>query len=90
MTLRLIIVMPSHADGPGLWGLVEGARVIRHGRDTPPAGSNAKEVIAIVSGQSVRIYPHDLPATSKRDRLRAAGFSIEDKIAVPLHRVHIA
>ena len=90
MTQRLIIVMPSHVDGPGLWGLVEGERVISHGRDAPPTGNNAKEVVAIVSGQSVRIYPHDLPATSKRDRLRAAGFSIEDKIAVPLDRVHIA
>ena len=90
MTQRLIIVMPSRADGPGLWGLLEGARVIRHGRDTPPVDSNAKAVVAILSGQSVRIYPHELPATSKRDRLRAAGFSIEDKIAVPLDRVHIA
>lgn len=89
MTERLIIVMPSQAEGPGLWGVVDGARVVTHGRDAPPA-NNSKEVVAILPGQSLRIYPHELPQTSKRDRLRAAGFSIEDKIAVPLDRVHIA
>ena len=89
MTQRLIIIMPSHEDGPGLWGVVDGNRVITHGRDAPPANHASKEVVAILSGQSLRIYPHELPATSKRDRLRAAGFSIEDKIAVPLARMHI-
>jgi len=90
MTERLIIIMPSHEGGPGLWGVVEGSRVITHGRVAPPANNNSKEVVAILPGQSVRIYPHELPVTSKRDRLRAAGFSIEDKIAVSLDRVHIA
>jgi len=89
MTERLIIVMPSHTDGPGLWGVVDGSRVISHGRNAPPT-NNTREVVAILPGQSLRIYPHELPNTSKRDRLRAAGFSIEDKIAVPLDRVHIA
>jgi len=90
MTQRLIIIMPSHEGGPGLWGVVDGARVITHGRGELPANDSSKETVAILSGQSVRVYPHELPATSKRDRLRAAGFSIEDKIAVPLSRVHIA
>ena len=90
MTQRLIIIMPSFNDGPGLWGVVEGERVLTHGRGAPPVNDSSKETVAILSGQSVRIYPHTLPATSKRDRLRAAGFSIEDKIAVPLSRVHIA
>ena len=90
MTQRLIIIMPSPEDGSGLWGVVEGDRVITHGRGAPPANDSSKEIVAVLSGQSVRIYPHELPATSKRDRLRAAGFSIEDKIAVPLSRVHIA
>ena len=90
MTQRLIIIMPSHEDGPGLWGVVDGQRVMTHGRGAPPANDSHKETVAILSGQSLRIYPHELPATSKRDRLRAAGFSIEDKIAVPLSRVHIA
>ena len=89
MTQRLIIIMPSHEDGPGLWGVVDGNRVITHGRDAPPANHASKEVVAVLSGQSLRIYPHELPATSKRDRLRAAGFSIEDKIAVPLACMHI-
>ena len=90
MTERLIIIMPSHENGPGLWGVVDGDRVMSHGRGTPPADNNTKEIVAILSGQSVRIYPHTLQSTSKRDRFRAAGFSIEDKIAVPLSRVHIA
>jgi len=90
MTERLIIVMPSHADGPGLWGLVDGDRVMRHGCDTPPASAGVKEVVAVLPGQSLRIYSHELPVTSKRDRLRAAGFSVEDKVAVPLDYVHIA
>ena len=90
MTQRLIIIMPSHKGGPGLWGVVDGDRVMSHGRDAPPANENSKEIVAVLPGQSLRIYPHELPDTSKRDRLRAAGFSIEDKIAVPLDRVHIA
>ena len=90
MTQRLIIIMPSFNDGPGLWGVVDGERVITHGRGAPPVNDGSKEIVAILSGQSIRIYPHALPATSKRDRLRAAGFSIEDKIAVPLSQVHIA
>jgi len=90
MTQRLIIIMPSYADGPGLWGVVDGNRVVTHGRNAPPANNNAKEIVAVLPGQSVRLYAHELPATSKRDRLRAAGFSVEDKVAVPLSRVHIA
>jgi len=90
MTQRLIIIMPSHEGGPGLWGVVDGNRVVTHGREAPPANAASKDVVAVLPGQSVRIYPHELPASSKRDRLRAAGFSIEDKIAVPLDNVHIA
>lgn len=90
MTQRLIIMLPSHEEGPGLWGIVEGRKVLSHGREGFPSGNNVKDIVAILPGQSVRIYPHDLPSTSKRDRLRAAGFSIEDKIAVPLKDAHIA
>lgn len=89
MSKKLIIVMPSHEDGPGLWGRVEGKRLLSHGRSAPPANDSG-EVIAVLAGQSVRLYQHELPATSKRDRLRAAGFSIEDKIAMPLGDMHIA
>jgi type II secretory pathway component PulL len=89
MTQRLIIIMPSREDGSGLWGVVDGNQVISHGRDTPPA-HGPKDIVAVLPGQSVRVYPHDLPVTSKKDRLRAAGFSIEDKISVPLDQVHIA
>lgn len=89
MTSRLILVMPSHDNGPGLWGRVDGDKVLSHGRSTPPANEGG-EVIAILPGQSVRIYSHELPPTSKRDRLRAAGFSIEDKVGQPLDDLHIA
>lgn len=89
MSKKLIIVMPSHEDGPGLWGRVDGTKLLSHGRSAPPANDSG-EVITVLAGQSVRLYPHELPATSKRDRLRAAGFSIEDKIAMPLGDMHIA
>ena len=89
MTSRLIIVMPTYEAAPGLWGRVDGDKLLSHGRDTPPA-NNSDEVVAILAGQSVRFYPHELPATSKRDRMRAAGFSIEDKISEPLDKIHLA
>jgi len=89
VTARLIIVMPSHEDAPGLWGRVDDAKVLSYGRSAPPANEGG-EVVAILPGQSVRIYPHELPPTSKRDRLRAAGFSIEDKVGQPLDELHIA
>ena len=89
MSSKLIIVMPAYENGPGLWGRVDGARLLAHGRSAPPANDSG-EVIAVMAGQSVRFYPHELPPTAKRDRLRAAGFSIEDKIAQPLEAMHIA
>ena len=88
MTERLIIVMPSHDNAPGLWGRVNGTKVVTHGRSDPPANDSA-EVVMILAGQSVRLYSHELPATSKRDRLAAAGFSIEDKVGEPLESLHI-
>lgn len=89
MTSRLIIVMPTDEDAPGLWGRVDGLKLLSYGRDTPPANDSG-EVVAILAGQSVRFYPHELPVTSKRDRIRAAGFSIEDKISEPLDKMHLA
>ena len=89
MTERLIIVMPSHDNAPGLWGRVSGTKLVTHGRSDPPANDSA-EVVMILAGQSVRLYSHELPATSKRDRLAAAGFSIEDKVGEPLDSLHIA
>ncbi len=90
MTQRLIIIMPSAKGGPGLWGRTDGAKLITHGRNAPPANDGVREIVAVLPGQSVRIYPHELPATSRRDRLRAAGFSLEDKIAASLDSVHLA
>ena len=89
MTERLIIVMPSHDNAAGLWGRVNGTKLMAHGRSEPPANDSG-EVLMILAGQSVRLYPHELPATSKRDRLAAAGFSIEDKVGEPLESLHIA
>ena len=89
MTERLVIAMPSHEGAPGLWGCVDGHEVLSHGRGAPPP-AKGRDVVAILAGQSVRLYEHELPATSKRDRLKAAGFSVEDKISQPLEAVHIA
>ncbi len=89
MTARLIIIMPTSEDAPGLWGRVDGTKLLSHGRNAPPANDSG-EVIAILAGQSVRFYAHELPATSKKDRLRAAGFSIEDKVSEPLGLIHLA
>ena len=89
MTQRLIILLPARDDGEALWGLMDGEEIIGYDRDALPVYDGSVDVIVILPGQSVRLYPHELPATSKRDRLRAAGFSIEDKIAVPLSEVHI-
>ena len=88
MSQRLIILLPAYEGGAGLWGQFDGESLMAHGRSAPPADAPG-EVIAILPGQMVRIYAHELPSSSKRDRLRAAGFSIEEKIAVPLSQTHI-
>ena len=88
MSQRLIILLPAYEDGAGLWGQFDGESLMAHGRSAPPADAPG-EVIAILPGQMVRTYAHELPSSSKRDRLRAAGFSIEEKIAVPLSQTHI-
>ena len=89
MSQRLIILMPDHPDGPGLWGRFDGEQLLSHGRDAPPVNAGG-ETVMILAGQMVRFYGHELPNSSRRDRLRAAGFSIEDKVAAPLDDMHIA
>ena len=88
MSHRLIILLPAYEGGAGLWGQFEGDQLKAHGRSAPPEDVSG-EVIAILPGQMVRCYPHELPQGSKRDRLSAAGFAIEEKIAVPLDQTHI-
>lgn len=49
----------------------------------------ADKVQVIISGQCVRLFEHALPSMRDRERLSAAGFSVEDKIAAPLGEQHI-
>lgn len=54
------------------------------------ASVDTKSVYVILPGQWVRMFALDLPKMRSSDLKNAAGFSIEDKIAAPVGRQHIA
>lgn len=90
MNADLIIWLPDDPNGTWAW---------RHGEDVGDAHTvseksalserNAQACSVIISGQAVRVFEHALPAMRTRERLSAAGFAIEHKIASPINTQHI-
>jgi len=90
---QIVIILPSLPGGEALWGRFDNGKLAASGRerlDRLRIAKAASDIIAVLPGQSVRVHGHELPQSSKKDRIKAAGFSIEDKLASGLDGVHVA
>ncbi|MDP8912133.1 MAG: type II secretion system protein GspL [Pseudomonadota bacterium] len=74
---------PNTAEPGGIWFL-DGERLIRL------AGTHIDSATVLVPSEQVLILAVDLPLDSRRQRLSALPFAIEDQIADPIGDVHVA
>ena len=74
---------PNSGEAGGIWFL-DGERLIRL------AGSHADAAIVLVPSEQLLMLAVDLPLHSRRQRLSALPFAIEDQIADPIGDVHVA
>ena len=73
-----------------MWGLIDNKKVIKNGLGNPPIDYNIHDTLLVIPGQFIRIYPHKISVKSKRELMQAAIFSIENKLAEPLERLHFS
>ncbi len=90
MNNALIIWLPLDLEAPWHWRLgSEGAAAQTDAEKQGLSAKSRSELTIILPGQWVRIFPHDLPKMRDNERLSAAGFAIEDKVALPLVDQHL-
>ncbi|MCG8441912.1 MAG: type II secretion system protein GspL, partial [Caulobacterales bacterium] len=77
----LVWAAPADAGGFVAWGRIEDAAA-------PPP--QTEEIIAIAPGADVALHRVPLPARSQSQARAAAPFAVEDEIAEPLDRCHVA
>lgn len=75
--------MLAPAGPGGVWGLAGEGAVLREAADGGPA-------TILVPTEQVLLTAVDLPLPSRRQRLAALPFAIEDRIAAPIETVHVA
>ncbi len=82
----MIIWLPDRLDGQCVWVSADG----QAGRCAALADVPSETPAAIIMpGQWARIYPLELPKLRGAERLQAAGFALEDKIAAGLDTQHL-
>ena len=95
MKRRLYIILPPVIDDPWVWAILQEDAVIQSGRacnaDDKATLSDLQvgTVIAVLPGQYVRVFAHDLPPARLNERLRAAAYSIEDRLGAPVDIQHV-
>jgi general secretion pathway protein L len=72
--------------------LVEKGKIValQEGAFKPRFASSTQRVIAIVPGQDVTSFAVPIPVSKASQVRKAAGFLIEDRLAVPLQQVHFS
>ena len=91
MSQTLVIWLPEDLSAPWAWTLGDA----RSGWATSPderaalSDLGAGSVSVICPGQWVRMFAHELPTMKAKDRIRAAGYAIEDQLAAPLPDQHV-
>jgi len=89
----LIIIIGDKANKPWEWGLTATGQA---GRAESTAEKDAlktlsfRRIIAVIPGQQVSTKLHTLGQLNDKQKRQAAGFSIEDELAAPLDKSHIA
>ena len=95
MKRRLYIILPLIIDDPWAWAILQDDAVIQSGRacnaddKATLSGLQVDAVIAVLPGQYVRVFAHDLPPARLNERLRAAAYSIEDRLGAPVDTQHV-
>ena len=91
MSNRLIIWMPVETDSSWAWVVDDElfGTAISVQEKLALAAQSPRELVVIIPGQWAKIFAHELPKMRNKDRLSAAGFSIEDQTAAALKEQHI-
>ena len=89
----LIIIIGHRPTDAWEWGLTltgEAGRAVTDAEKSTLKEHNFRRLITILPGQQVSIKLHTLGQLSEKQKRQAAGFSIEDELAAPLNKSHIA
>jgi len=89
----LIILMPTKSDDPWEWGLTEKGEWGNPKSDADKSALSSlpyTRLIAVLPGTEVITKLHTLEDLKEKQRIQAAGFSIEDDLAASLEDTHIA
>lgn len=90
MSDNLYIWLPADLSEPWHWKAFEDhGLAVDDGDKAALSGKGARNINVILPGQQTRMFAHELPKMREADKLAAAGFSIEDKIAAPLTDQHL-
>ncbi len=91
MSDTLVIWLSDDLAGPWAWYRSEDAAgfVQTDAQKQDLTDGVGRGVNVVISGQAVRIFPHDLPEMRQSERRNAAGFVIEDKLAAAPDDQHI-
>ncbi|RKQ69216.1 type II secretory pathway component PulL [Litorimonas taeanensis] len=90
----LILILPVNSESALHWGHWDGESVIETGQCEMTNLSKLAlmnlPAVAIIAGQDVQSFVHEIPKMNRRDRLSAVLFSLEDNISSPLDNLHLA
>ncbi len=95
MTRNLIVVLPLAGEDPWIWGMVEDGLLLQYAQANTEiekaalATLNSGKCTAVLPGQDVVMFTHELPQARRSDTLKAAIFSVEDQLAAPANAHHI-
>lgn len=83
MSAELILWMPDDLRAPWIWwqSETESGKVKTDSEKASLKALDFKTLTVIVSGQSIRTYPHDLPDMRVAERRKAAAIFVEDLLA---------
>ncbi len=72
-------------DSAGLWRISDDGLL-----PVPGPGASGGPATVLVPGEDVLLLAVDLPLATRRQRIDALAFAVEDRIAEPVDRVHLA
>lgn len=92
MSAELILWMPDNLRAPWIWwqSETESGEVKTDSEKASLKALDFKTLTVIVSGQSIRTYPHDLPDMRITERRKAATIFVEDLLAGSSRDHHVA
>lgn len=87
----LTIWLPDDLAEPWFWAASGGASGLAgtQAEKSGLSGHQAASVSVVIAGQSVRVLPINLPEMRPAEKLKAAGFAVEEQLAAPLPEQHI-